>query len=95
MYSLKYGTIPIVHATGGLADTIQNYDPKAHNGNGFSFHEYTADAMIESIREAIQTFRNKAQWKFLRDNAMKCDYSWKVSAEQYKDLDQSMFSSNE
>jgi len=86
MYSLKYGTIPIVHATGGLADTIQDYDRKSHKGNGFSFVKYDSDAMLEAIDRAIQTFRNKAQWKFIRDNAMRADYSWGVSAEKYRRL---------
>lgn len=90
MYSLKYGTIPIVHATGGLADTIQDFDPSQHAGNGFSFQEYTPEALLETVERAIKTFRNKAQWKFLRDNAMKCDFSWEVSARKYLALYESL-----
>jgi len=83
MYSLRYGTIPIVHATGGLADTIRDYNPETHQGNGFAFREYSGDALLTAVKRAITTFRNKAQWKFLRDNAMRCDYSWEVSAMEY------------
>jgi len=90
MYSLKYGTIPIVHATGGLADTIQDYDPGTHKGNGFSFIEYSSEALLETIERALLTFRNKAQWKFLRDNAMRCDFSWDVSAQKYLELYESL-----
>jgi len=90
MYSLKYGTIPIVHATGGLADTIQNYDPGSHEGNGFSFTEYSSEALLETLERALLTFRNKAQWKFLRDNAMRCDFSWDVSARKYMELYESV-----
>ncbi|MCF7805580.1 MAG: glycogen synthase GlgA [Candidatus Marinimicrobia bacterium] len=90
MYSLKYGTIPIVHATGGLADTIDNFDSETKEGNGFSFDEYTSEAMMEAIERAIRTFRNKALWKFLRDNAMRCDFSWEVSAGKYIDLYESV-----
>jgi len=86
MYSLRYGTIPIVHATGGLADTIDDYQPSSRSGNGFSFSEYTPEALMEAVTRAIKTFRNKAQWKFIRDNAMRCNYSWEVSAKKYKDL---------
>lgn len=86
MYSLKYGTIPMVHATGGLADTIQDYDPSEHQGNGFSFREYSPEALLLTVERAIKTFRNKAQWKFLRDNALACDFSWDVSARKYLEL---------
>ncbi len=94
MYSLKYGTIPIVHATGGLADTIQDYDPATHKGNGFLFCEYTPEALLDTVKRAIKTFRNKAQWKFLRDNAMQCDFSWEVSARKYKELYGDILSAN-
>ena len=90
MYSLKYGTIPIVHTTGGLADTIEDFNPDSKKGNGFSFRGYTADALVETIERAIRTFRNKALWKFLRDNAMRCDFSWDVSAGKYVELYQSV-----
>lgn len=86
MYSLKYGTIPIVHATGGLADTIDDFDEQSKKGNGFAFTDYTGKALLDTVRRAIQVYRNKALWKFLRDNAMRCDFSWDVSAKQYRDL---------
>lgn len=93
MYSLKYGTIPIVHATGGLADTIRDFDPDSKQGNGFSFREYTPEALLDAVDRAIDTFRNKARWKFLRDNAMRCDFSWEVSARKYLELYQNILES--
>ncbi|MBS1272071.1 MAG: Glycogen synthase [Candidatus Marinimicrobia bacterium] len=90
MYSLRYGTIPIVHATGGLADTIDDFNSETKVGNGFSFSEYTSEALVETIKRALRTYKNKALWKFLRDNAMRCDFSWDVSAGKYVELYQSV-----
>jgi len=86
LYSLRYGTIPIVHAAGGLADTITEFDPESKKGTGFLFQEYSVEAMLAAVDRAMSTFRNKARWKFLQDNAMRCDYSWRVSAEKYLEL---------
>jgi starch synthase len=83
MYSLKYGTIPIVRATGGLEDTIQEFDPASGQGNGFKFLEYSESEFVQAVRRALAIRDNKPLWKTLRRNAMACDFSWQRSAEQY------------
>jgi len=86
MYSLKYGTVPIVRATGGLDDTITNFDPIAGTGNGFKFAAYAGGALLASVREAVRVFRNRRLWSRLVANAMACDFSWDVSARKYVSL---------
>ena len=83
LYSLKYGTIPIVRATGGLADTITEYDPQTGKGNGFTFNNYSADEMLKAIKRALKAFADKETWIKLMRNAMGEDYSWEVSAQKY------------
>lgn len=92
LYSLKYGTIPVVRATGGLADTITEYDPKRGIGNGFVFHDYSADQLLGAIKRALTTFADKKAWARLVKNAMKGDYSWEVSAQKYVKLYQKLIS---
>ncbi len=86
IYSLKYGTIPVVRATGGLVDTIEAIDPKQKTGTGFLFEEYTPEAFLACIREACQAFQNKTLWKQLMANAMGQDFSWAASAKAYESL---------
>ncbi|MBI3399327.1 MAG: glycogen synthase GlgA [Deltaproteobacteria bacterium] len=86
IYSLKYGTIPIVRATGGLDDTIQDYDAKTGAGNGFKFKEYSAQILLAKVKEAIKVFSNKREWKRLVQNAMQQDFSWERSAKRYVEL---------
>jgi len=86
LHALRYGTIPIVHATGGLAETVQNYDAKAESGTGFVFKKFESEDMIKTIERAIKTFRDKKRWQKLMKNAMKQDYSWKIAAEKYTKL---------
>ncbi len=90
IYSLKYGTVPVVRKTGGLADTVQDWDEYnamgLDTGNGFSFNDYSASALEESIRRAIGYFHNKPVWNKIQRNGMIKDYSWKSSAEQYRQL---------
>jgi len=83
IYSLKYGTVPIVRATGGLDDTITDYDPKTGDGNGFKFTQYTPEALIETIKRAVRLFADKKQWAKLVRNGMSCDFSWNKSADKY------------
>jgi starch synthase len=90
MYALKYGTVPIVRATGGLDDTIQHFDPKTKSGNGFKFGPYKAGALLEAIREALVLFWNKEAWKALMQNGMKEDFSWDRSARKYLDIYQAL-----
>ena len=86
IYSLKYGTIPIVRATGGLDDTITPYDPVSKKGNGFKFVRYEAKEFLNTIRGAIRIYSQPEHWKQLLRNAMTADFSWKRSAEAYLKL---------
>jgi starch synthase len=86
MYSLKYGTIPIVRATGGLADTIENANPSRGTGNGFTFRSYDANEMLTAIKFAAEVYRDKNIWEVMMLRGMRRDFSWKVSAEKYVEL---------
>lgn len=85
MYSLRYGTLPIVHAVGGLRDTVfeHSQDNETKQANGFVFNEATAAALFAAIQRALNLFEKKAQWKQLQSNAMGKDFSWNVSANEY------------
>ncbi len=83
LFSLKYGTVPIVRNTGGLADTIQEFDPVESTGNGFVFDEYEPDAMLNAIERAIDLYKNPKIWKKILKVGMKQDFSWKASAKSY------------
>jgi starch synthase len=84
MISLRYGTIPVVRDVGGLADTIENYDKVKRKGNGFLFKPYTTDALLETVKKAVTLYQDQPdQWRQLIVNAMKYDYSWNRSAEEY------------
>jgi starch synthase len=86
LISLKYGAIPIVRSTGGLADTIQDFDAKAGKGNGFSFEEYSARALSDTVQRAVKTYRTLTAWRKVVQNAVACDFSWDASAQKYADL---------
>ncbi len=90
IYSLKYGTVPIVRKTGGLADTVKDWDFYKNlgqeSGNGFVFEEYSSRAMIDAIRRAIDKFSDKKIWKQIQLNGMKENFSWDISAKKYFDL---------
>lgn len=83
MYSLKYGTIPLVRTTGGLGDTIEEFDEMKRTGTGFKFKEYSARAFLAKIKEATAVYKNKDLWNTLIQNAMSKDFSWSVSAREY------------
>jgi starch synthase len=83
IYSLKYGTVPIVRATGGLDDTIENWNPKTGKGTGFKFSPYTGEALLSTIRTALAAYADRDNWRKLMRNGMARDYSWPVSARQY------------
>lgn len=86
IYSLKYGTIPVVRATGGLKDTVREFDPKAGTGSGFLFEPYEAPAMLEAIDRALAVYRQKPAWARLVRTAMSADFSWDRSAVAYLEL---------
>jgi starch synthase len=83
MYSQRYGTLPIVRATGGLEDTVVDADASPERGTGFKFQGYSADEMVGAIDRALAAFRNPKTWKSLQQNAMRQDFSWDVSAREY------------
>jgi len=83
MYSLRYGTIPIVHATGGLDDSVVDVHLEPGQGTGFKFYTHESKALLETIKTALELFRNKPQWVELQRRAMAQEFSWKHAAEQY------------
>ncbi len=85
MYSLKYGTVPIVRATGGLDDTIENITIDNNNvtGTGFKFQNYSSDELYSTIIKALDTYKNKKIWEQIIKNGMQKDYSWNTSAKEY------------
>jgi starch synthase len=86
MYSLKYGTIPLVRATGGLDDSIQEFHTDRGEGNGFKFEDYSARALLDAARRAIKVYDKKSTWDRLIQNAMAADFSWDRSAREYLTL---------
>ena len=86
IYSLKYGTIPVVRATGGLDDTILHYDPATKKGNGFKFNRYDSKEFLNTLKEAIRFYFQPEHWRQLLQNAMSADFSWERSAEAYLQL---------
>lgn len=86
MYSLAYGTVPIVRETGGLADTVVKFNDKTEEGTGFVFKKYDAEEMIKEIKRAVKTFEDKKVWQKIMRAGMKLDFSWDVSAKRYIEL---------
>jgi len=86
LYSLKYGTIPIVRATGGLKDSVAEYDPATGKGNGFLFDQYDGAAFLAAVDRALAVFRKKEPWRTLMRTAMTADHSWDRSASEYSNL---------
>ena len=87
MYSLKYGTVPLVRATGGLDDTIVDVaDSKSNSANGFKFEEYSSSALLDKLQQACKLYADKKKWNQLVLNGMACDFSWDVSAKRYIEL---------
>jgi len=86
MYSLVYGTIPIVRETGGLGDTVTAFDEKTGEGNGFVFQKYDSAVLLKEVKKAVKLFDEKNLWLKIIKNGMKSDFSWKSSAKKYIDL---------
>jgi starch synthase len=86
LIALRYGTIPIVRRTGGLADTVVEFDPARRTGTGFIFDAFTADALAETVRLAVSAHSQPAAWRALVKNAMSQDFSWEASAREYVTL---------
>jgi starch synthase len=86
MYSLRYGTVPVVRATGGLDDTVQSFDSATGQGNGFKFGPYSVPAMLDKIREAIYFYSEPDTWAKIQRNGMAVDNSWSAAALKYIQL---------
>src|SRR6202044_2940386 len=83
IYSLKYGTVPVVRATGGLDDTIEPWDARTGKGTGFKFTQYNGEALLLTIKDALKAFRDQTSWQTLMRNGMDKDFSWNNSAKEY------------
>jgi starch synthase len=90
MFSLKYGTIPVVRAVGGLKDTVQDYAHESQTGTGFVFEPYDGKALLAAIDRGLAVFRDKQAWNGLMRRAMAMDYSWDRSAKIYSNLYQQL-----
>ena len=86
LYALKYGTIPVVRATGGLDDTVAQYDARTGEGTGFKFALYKSAALVDAVQQAILLYKQPKKWQKLMRNAMACDFSWQASAKEYEKL---------
>ncbi|MCP4567754.1 MAG: glycogen synthase GlgA [FCB group bacterium] len=86
MYSLKYGTVPIVRSTGGLADTIDDVDEKSGDGTGFVFDKYDPEELLSAIKRAVDLFAGRKNWRRVMKEGMARDYSWQQSAHKYAEL---------
>jgi starch synthase len=86
MYSMRYGTVPVVRATGGLADTVQEFDPNTGKGTGFRFGRYDPLQFKDAINRALRYWADKRTWRRIISNAMESDFSWARSARRYAEL---------
>jgi starch synthase len=83
MYSQRYGTVPLVRATGGLDDTVEDFDPATGAGTGFKFHDYEPGTFLQALREALSAYRNRDAWRRLQLAGMRMDFSWHRAARAY------------
>ena len=86
LYSLKYGTIPLVRATGGLKDTVDEFDPETEKGNGFVCERYEVGDLLAALDRALTVFGEREKWQALMKTAMKLDFSWNKPARAYLEL---------
>jgi starch synthase len=86
MYSLQYGTVPVVRKTGGLADTVKDIDEYPETGNGFTFTDFNPEQLYNAIEKALTFFKNKNYWMKIVESGMKEDFSWNNSANKYLDI---------
>jgi starch synthase len=83
MNSLRYGTVPVVRKTGGLADTVVDFNTRTGRGTGFLFKEYSGAALVDCLRRALEVYGDQKTWKNLVRSGMKQDFSWERSAKEY------------
>ena len=86
MYSLRYGTVPLVRATGGLADTVRNFNPQSGTGTGFTFDEYSPQGLLGTLRWALGVFQDRDTWRRIQVAGMQQDNSWDASARRYAEV---------
>ena len=86
MIAMRYGAVPVVHKTGGLADTVIDYHERPDKATGFAFSPFTPEACLDGLRRALGVFRDREAWIGLQTRGMKADFSWKASAKKYADL---------
>jgi starch synthase len=86
MYSLRYGTVPLVRRTGGLADTVKHYERSTRQGTGIVFAEFTAQAFARALATALDLYRERDHWRQLIMNGMACDFSWTRQGSLYVEL---------
>jgi len=86
MYSLKYGSLPVARATGGVQEIIEDYDPTLDRGYGFLCYEYSSEAFWDSIKRAREIFRDRELWAKLMERAMSRNFSWETAAERYEQI---------
>jgi len=86
LISLRYGSVPVVHSVGGLADTVTDYNPQTWEGNGFVFKEYSSKQFLISIIRALETYRHENSWKKLVQTGMRQSNSWEIPAQKYEEL---------
>ena len=86
MYSLRYGTVPLVRATGGLFDTVRNFNPKTGEGTGFTFDDYSPQGLLGTLRWALGVFQDQGTWKRIQLAGMHQDHSWDASARRYAEV---------
>jgi starch synthase len=92
MYSLRYGTVPVVHKTGGLADTVQLWDPGDRTGNGIAFDHFTPEGLGWAIEAALGLYRDPGAWRALMANGMAANFSWDAQGKLYEELYQRLAS---
>jgi starch synthase len=86
MISFKYGAVPVVRSTGGLKDSVREFDPKTREGTGFTFSDYSPEAFLAAIKRALSMHQRRETWRALVKKDMALDFSWKVSAREYMKL---------
>lgn len=86
MEAMHYGCLPIVRATGGLADSVTDYNPSKNVGTGFMFRQFTKEGFLVAVVRALETYKNKLEWQKIQRRAMEVDFSWSHTAEKYVDL---------
>lgn len=86
MYSLRYGTVPVVRATGGLADTVKRWDPEKREGTGFVFYDFSSEALHDTLRHALEVWQDRDAWGKMQQAGMREDFSWEAQITRYEDL---------